>query len=269
MHKVDSAEYKQLVLNIFIKIDKLCRENGIEYCLFYGALLGAVRHGGYIPWDDDIDLIMRRTEYDKLRDLIVSDPDCGLNFIDISTNEKSIYTFAKVCDVRTKAVDKYFIDVDGYGAFVDIFPFDYLPEDEKARSRIMKHCAFLNRMSAIGSRKRPDGSLHGSKRIKGNIAYVFTRLIDSSTFVKRIDRIGREHSKEKTSYVGQIRDPREAYPVDWIFPTEEVQFEGHRFCGPREIDKCLAHKYGDYMKLPPEDKRIPHHVDCWFCADET
>ena len=128
MRKVESQEYKEIVLDIMKRIDKICEIERIEYCLFYGALLGAVRHGGFIPWDDDIDLIMLRSEYDRLRDAITAHPEYNLNFIDISTNSKTIYPFAKVCDVRTINFDEDFVDVDGYGAFVDIFPYDYLPD---------------------------------------------------------------------------------------------------------------------------------------------
>lgn len=268
MRRVDSAEYKQLVLNNLVTIDRLCRENQIEYCLFYGALIGAVRHGGFIPWDDDIDLVMRREEYDKLRDVIIHSPDCGLNFIDITTDEKTIYSFAKVCDVRTRVTDLNFLDVEGYGAFVDIFPFDYLPEDPQKRYRKMKYCEFLNRLRAVGSRKKPAVDMRGIKRLKGNVAHAFTQLVNSPSFVKKIDKAGRESSKTQTDYVGIIRNPREVYPVNWIYPTKEIEFEGHYFYGPREVQKCLMQEYGDFMKLPPEDKRIPHYIECWYCTDD-
>lgn len=264
MKKVLAEEYKQIVLSILIRVDEICKKNNITYCVFYGALLGSVRHGGYIPWDDDIDIIMTRNDYNKLMVAILSNPQYGLNFIDIQTNSKTVYAFAKICDIKTKVIDRAFEDVEGYGAFVDVFPYDYLPNDSVKRKKVMYECYLLNRIRSIGSRKKPNNEYKGIKRIKANIAFILSHFINSSAIVKKIDNIGRMLSKETTNFIGIVRNPKEVYPVEWIFPTQNIIFEGHIFQGPKEIEKCLRHEYGDYMELPPENKRIPHAIDCWI-----
>ena len=265
MRKVTFDEYKRIVLDIFRRIDAICRKENIEYCLFYGALIGAVRHGGFIPWDDDIDLLMVRKEYDRLRDYIVTHPEYNLNFIDISTNPKTIYPFAKVCDVRTVDSDRDFIDVEGYGAFVDIFPYDYLPEDKKEREKLMRRGKRLNRLTSISARKMPAArNISLKKRIRGFAAFGISQILRPSSFVKKIDALGRKSNETRTRLIGTVRNPKNVFPVDWIFPSGKVMFEGYEFSCPRDIDRCLTKRYGDYMTLPPESERKSHAITCWI-----
>lgn len=257
-------EYKKIVLDILIRIDEICKKEGIQYCLFYGALIGAVRHGGYIPWDDDIDLLMQRVEYDKLRDAIVAHPEYNLNFIDIKTNPKTIYPFAKVCDVRTIDLDDDFVDVEGYGAFVDIFPYDYLPEDEDKRNRLLQQGKRLNRLRSVSARKKPSAEKSFVKKVRGYIAYGLTHVLSSSYFCKKIDNLGRKSNEKPTGLIGTVRNPKNVYPVEWVFPTGTIKFEGHTFACPHEVDKLLTKRYGDYMTLPPESERKSHAITCYI-----
>ena len=97
MKRLSVEEYKQIEIEILIKVDKICRENNINYFLFAGTLIGAVRHKGFIPWDDDIDISMLRSDYDKLA-YIIQNNDYGLNFIRIEENPDTIYPYGKICD---------------------------------------------------------------------------------------------------------------------------------------------------------------------------
>lgn len=135
MRKLTVEEYKACVLNVLEKIDYVCRENGYTYMICYGTLLGAVRHKGFIPWDDDIDIVMPREDYYKLGSYIIEHPELELNYIDISNRNDTFYYCAKVCDSKTIVKEGRYRELKGYGAFVDIFPLDYLPEDKKERER--------------------------------------------------------------------------------------------------------------------------------------
>lgn len=269
MRRINHEEYKSIVLSILFRIDAICREHGINYLLFYGSLLGAVRHGGFIPWDDDIDLIMLRDDYDHLREVILAHPESGIRFIDIISHDHTIYPFAKVCDIRTKLNEVYFEDVEGYGAFVDIFPLDHLPEDDRTRTRVMKRCERLNRLRVVGSRAKPVSSMTGMKRIKGYAAYCFSQLVNSQAVVKKIDDIGRRLNEAPSSLVGLAEYLEEVYPLDWLFPAKEILFEGIPVMAPAKIDLCLRQEYGDYMQLPPENERVPHAIDCWIEEDSV
>ena len=103
MKRLTIEEYKNRILEIMLVIDRICRENGFRYSIVYGTLLGAIRHRGFIPWDDDIDIAMTRSTYARLKEYILAHPELGLNFIDISTQPDTIYMCGKVCDAALRS----------------------------------------------------------------------------------------------------------------------------------------------------------------------
>ena len=121
MRKLTLDEYKAVVRDVLFKIDDICRENGLTYFLDSGTLLGAVRHKGFIPWDDDIDIAMFREDYNRLAD-IIQNGHYGLNFLRIEECPDTIYPYGKICDTSTTLVEKNFRTPEGYGAFVDVSP---------------------------------------------------------------------------------------------------------------------------------------------------
>ena len=137
MRRITDEEYKQIVLDILLRIDHLCKHNNLRYMISYGTLLGAVRHQGFIPWDDDIDIVMPRKDYDLLCK-VVNKSDCNLRFLCPETSEDTIYPYGKICDIRTKLKESNFIEVEGYGAYVDVFPLDYLPDSDKEEMKLYK-----------------------------------------------------------------------------------------------------------------------------------
>ena len=141
MRKLTLDEYKAVVRDVLFKIDDICRQNGLTYYLHAGTLLGAVRHKGYIPWDDDVDIAMYRPDYDRLAQ-IIGGGCSGLNFLRIEETPDTIYAYGKVCDTSTRLLEKNFRVPEGYGAFVDVFPLDYAPDDPREQERL---CAKFER----------------------------------------------------------------------------------------------------------------------------
>ena len=265
MRRVEIEEYKHIVLSILSKVDRICRENNITYSLAYGTLLGAIRHNGFIPWDDDADIVIYREEYIKLRE-IINQGDYGIRFIDITTEKSTIYPFGKICDVHTHLKEKNFRQVKDYGAFVDVFPLDFLPNDEKTRKRICKK--HRRRMILLTHSVRTGYEKSSSRvtTIKRCVAYHSCRFVNSRKLIERMERDFLKMDENQTNYVG--------IPWAWNGYTFESSvfrnlvdhsFENLKLYIPKDYDYVLRWRYGDYMTLPPEDERVNlHQLECYI-----
>ena len=129
MKKVSMKEVQQISVDLLVYIDELCRDNNINYSIFYGSLIGVERHGGYIPWDDDLDIVLLRPEYEKLLDLLSKQQLYTL--LSPHTTENYRYEFAKLVDPRTCAISRQYYGSESskLGVYVDIFPLDGFPTD--------------------------------------------------------------------------------------------------------------------------------------------
>lgn len=259
--KIELQEYKEIILNILIKIDNICRENNITYFLDSGTLLGAVRHQGFIPWDDDVDVAMFRADYDKLAG-IIQHGDYGLNFIRIEENPDTIYPYGKICDTNTRIIEHNFKSVEGYGAFVDVFPLDYMPNSEKERARLQKK--YLNFVKLIehsartGYEKTPDIITN----IKRLAAFWLGKAFNVHKLVRKINDIFIAMNAQETEYIGLPWYI--SYPVQYYSETVTLPFEQHEFSVPKNYNEVLRLGYGDYMQLPPESERvIKHSLECY------
>ena len=186
---------KKVELDILICFDRICRENSLRYSLAYGSLLGAVRHKGFIPWDDDIDVIMPRADYEKLLKL----DNIGENMkIFHFRNSDYFYPFAKMCDIRYKLFESYRPE-KCLGPYIDIFPLDYLPDDKRKRDKIVKSAkknakimfAVTNSYNAVYKDKK--------SRNRKKIFYFFQRFFINK-YIKR--RFLLNYEKKYTKFSG-------------------------------------------------------------------
>lgn len=261
MKRLSVEEYKQIEIEILIKVDKICRENNINYFLFAGTLIGAVRHKGFIPWDDDIDISMLRSDYDKLA-YIIQNNDYGLNFIRIEENPDTIYPYGKICDKSTVINEHNFKSVEGYGVFIDVFPFDYLPESEDERKRLKKKYFRLYQLLTHSSRTgfvKTDSAITNIKRA---CALYLSKLFSTKRLITKMNADFIKLNDHKSSLVGLAW--AFAWPLKDYLETSEVIFEGHKFYAPLNPDEVLTIHFGDYMKLPPENERVlKHTLECY------
>lgn len=263
MRELSGEEYKQIVIEILDRIDNICKKHRIGYSLAYGTLLGAIRHNGFIPWDDDADILMMREEYDKLREIINSG-DYGLKFIDYKSDSDTIYPFGKICDLRTHVQEQNFIHVKDYGAFVDVFPLDYLPEDETKRTA---YCRKYRRMELIITHATRTGFVKSNsiiENIKKTLAFHMCHFINYQKMIKRMQDAFISNNKHPTSIVGVpwCRGGI-SFPVEYFTNLQTHLFEGREFLIPVKYDNILKTQYGDYMKLPPEKDQVnPHNLIC-------
>ena len=265
MRRISIEEYKAIIVQVLVKIDTICREHGINYSLAYGSLIGAIRHNGFIPWDDDADIVMLRDDYIRLREA-VNNGDYGIRFIDINTDPNTIYPFGKVCDNNTILKEKNFKQISDYGVFVDIFPLDYLPEDENDRAKYCKRQRRIEKIVTHSSRTGYEKTGSITRNFLRFIAYHFCHLFNTGKMVKRMEEEYMNRNKTPTGIVGVPWGVGGiGYPIDYFEELEEHDFEGHQFFIPSHYDEVLRERYGDYMQLPPESERISlHQVDCYL-----
>ena len=262
---IDLEELKKIELNLMVEIDKICRENGFRYSLGGGSLLGAVRHKGFIPWDDDMDIMMPRPDYNALIEYCLThDVPFGIKCWE---NDRSyIDLSAKVYDKRTIQDYENIYDNTGdtLGVSIDIFPVEGLGNTYKKALKAYNSTKFKRSLLIAAQWER----FFRSKTRPWYVEpirfafFIMSRfVIKQKTFekiLKKYEKIDFNSSKYAAA-VGGAYGTKEVLPSDVFAQTEEMQFEDKLFMGITAYDEYMGSIYGDYMKLPPEEKRVSHH----------
>ncbi len=252
-------------LKILKKIDEVCQKNNINYALTAGTAIGAVRHGGFIPWDDDIDVVMLQKDYDRF--LEIGQKELGEDyFLQTPQTDKNYITyFAKVRANNTEFREDYLKKVDmHHGIYVDIFPMYNLPSDKEER---IKHLNTCNKYYKIyRMKKSPDTNQMNVNRFKyivksltkKFVAYVVFAPLTINFLQKKLDNLYHKYDDLKNvDYVGWNTEDY-SVPFSWVEPYKKMKFENEEFYCFKETEKYLELAYGDYMTLPPVEKRVNH-----------
>lgn len=243
---------QERMLELLCEIDRICKKHGIRYWLSSGTLIGAVRHGGFIPWDDDLDIEMMREDYDRLMDILPTELPSTMALQNHRTDHTYFFFYAKVRDRRSLLSEGNNYDRmwKEQGIYIDIFPLEYQPISihkisEKTAGhmyKIWRTCTDDN----LGIRKVMR-LFHFNRRF----VFPLLRLLCS---ISGTDVI--------TSGMGiPYHNPRFAKD---IFPLATLKFEGREFPVPHNYDHMLRLMYGDYMQLPPEERITTHCVRLEF-----
>ena len=261
--KMSLEESKQIMFEILCTFDKFCKNNGLMYSLSEGTLLGAVRHKGFIPWDDDIDIVMPRKDYELF---IQQFRDARYKVIKAEKNSKFCFFMSRLTDTKTRldfgaGSEGRASFYDG-GVWIDINPLDYCPDDEanfKKYERRVRLCWKLYRM------KTRTQWLKESSYAR-NFAWLFLKIllfpvlaswIRSYTF-----KTATQYNNEKSAKMGwwdPVSNRFWAFPASYFDEFISIEFEGRLFPAISQFDKCLQMEYGNYMELPPIEQRIPTH----------
>ena len=248
-------------LEILDEFVRICEKRRLRYYIAGGTLLGAVRHGGFIPWDDDIDVEMPRRDYELFAKYCAEDLSEDYFYQTPDTDPHYFLTYAKLRKNNTFFYEQRFKDSKfRKGIFIDIFPLDYA----------MKPCAaerFLFDLMAVGNRRGQVDSGEKYvpyKKIRGRLCYALYKLFSPKGAVrlrKTLTGISARLSRKKyyASYSGAYGYSGEIFCADWYSPTERIEFEGRSCNAPSNADMVLTTLYGkDYMKIPPESERRIH-----------
>lgn len=264
----EMKKLQSYILEIMIVVDEFCRQHDITYYLGEGTLLGAVRDGGFIPWDDDADIVMPREDYEKFLKLAADGLKDGYQLDCLATNPKHWSIPSTVQITRQTEFEKeMFKDVAlNCGPNIDIFPLDYSPNgfnrSLKIRSRIIR---MLKRALWLKT------GIHNKSKYKSRKRkfrqYYPSRIISAFSSVKglhkTINRLMLKTNDTKNEYLVNFASlynvRRETFKKEWFGTPVEIEFEGHQFYAPSNSDKVLETLYKDYMILPPVEKRKSKH----------
>lgn len=258
--KISLEKIKEIQLEILKYIKGICEEHNIKYFLCGGTLLGAVRHKGFIPWDDDIDILLPRNDYMRLISLLKD----GDKYRCLSSyyNSDYYYSFAKVVDTDTVLIEREEYPIKDLGVFIDIFPIDGLPENKKElKTQFNRVLKYRNRLYFSLMVK----CLPASVKWKYGFKYMYwflMKIIGWKRWLKIIERLGTMYKyadSDKVACIVSGYGLKEIMNKSVFEKVIFLEFEGEKFPAPIGYNEYLTSLYGDYMKLPPIEKRVSHH----------
>lgn len=256
------SEHQQYLLQVLNAFDAFCSKNGIQYFACYGTLIGAIRHGGFIPWDDDLDVVMKREDYDR--------------FVSLRNHVGEGYRIATYQDGESPYPFAKFYSTEGtiweypqfsfiIGPWVDVFPLDKCPNGAKdMKTQELFHSAMWKYRKALAY---SPWSEIGRDLIRGRLksfAIKMVKKIRYSPFKQRYIEQARMTENNLRSLTGNeygdysMPVVNEVFPPEWLHKAIRVPFEETTILIPEKYDAVLSYLYGDYMKLPPEEKRKGH-----------
>ena len=260
-NEVTIEQQRHIQIDILKSIDSFCRDNKIEYSLAFGTLLGAVRHKGFIPWDDDVDIMMTRENYEKFRDIYSSK---RYPLEDLKNDDSHPVSMGKIYDSQTYFYSRGTMKRK-YGLFVDIFPFDVIPENEAVRERWLKD---VRRFVSYNNCKNNTIS-YSLKRHKliTKLYGCFVKLFFCRRYIhRRLEELYVMYKNDNSAFLGvpavmvmSKEYMKKMFPKTIFDEYTLLEFEGEKFPCIKRYDEFLTIFYGEYMKLPPVEKRVGKH----------
>lgn len=260
-------EIQKCALDVLSKFDEICIENGFKYWLSFGTLIGAIRHNGFIPWDDDIDVMMPRKDFDKFIQFAKENEKALYPFRlhDRSNTQNYWYGIPRFSNMEYKYVvdDKYEKPFD-IGVFIDIYPMDNYGDSIEEAEILFNHCKKLNRQYDWYINSVSQGNIF--RTIIKKILHIYMRVTKSSSYSQEIDNEIRSfilnNSSDDNRYCGHVAFAQKLgrYDKQVIQDMKVIRhvFEDREFNIPENYQHVLK-GYGDFMQFPPESERHPTH----------
>lgn len=255
---------KETELEILKVVDKFCKENNIKYSLAYGTLLGAVRHKGFIPWDDDIDIFMLREDYERFIDLWLNNPVDGYILENKRTNPYFDQCFTKIRkDHTTYLQESRYGDRDEKeakfhtGIFIDVFPLDKVA-DNSLQQKLQKIYAMMYFLYTRGFAFERGSSIVkiGCKLLLGVVPK--NKYLDTALkFEKKLKKYN--NTNNNLICFDTMEDLSRNFDSEMMNEVVDIEFENAKFKAVKDYKGFLTEQYGDYMQLPPEEERVWYH----------
>ena len=256
----DVSEIQQMELGIMEYIHEVCQKIGAKYFLAYGSLIGAVRHKGFIPWDDDMDICMLREDYEKLQDYLIANPDERYEVMSYKNNLNYVYPFMKVQDNHTYLLEEDVRIDSNMGIYVDIFPVDGYEDDADFKNKMTK--LIKKRQLSCYTFKGITNTKSLLNSLIRYISVVVFYFTNTNKYVEQIDELAKTRAVadyEQVDYLIYKDMNKPVWKREWLEQVIVGTFEGKKFMIPKHYHEILTSDYGDYMQLPPLEQRVSHH----------
>lgn len=265
---IDIKKVQKAELDILLEFHRICKKNNIQYQLFAGTLIGAIRHKGFIPWDDDIDVSMLRSEYDKFLNVVEDELKEEYFFQSFETDENYMNKFAKIRKNGTVFKEELVSDLDmHHGVYIDIFAFDNIDlKSSRGRHQIWM-LRTIDSFFKYRIKSRYEKLEDGFEKTKAKFKYKLIKILPISKV--KVENwtlsIMTKFNNVKTEYVADLANPSPGVLENFMMrrtileDSIDWEFEGYKFPVARAYDEVLTRAYGDYMQQPDEENRVSHH----------
>ena len=256
----DIREIQQMELGIMEYIHEVCQKIGVKYFLAYGSLIGAVRHKGFIPWDDDMDICMLREDYEKLQDYLIANPDERYEVMSYKNNLNYVYPFMKVQDNHTYLLEEDVRIDSNMGIYVDIFPVDGYENDANFKNKMTK--LIKKRQLSCYTFKGITNTKSVLNSLIRYISVIIFYFTNTNKYVAQIEELAKSRKVsdyEEVDYLIYKDMNKPVWRREWLEQVTTGTFEGKEFMIPKNYHEILTSDYGDYMQLPPVEQRVSHH----------
>lgn len=259
------SELHAVQLELMEELRRLCEKHSLKFFALYGTLLGAVRHRGFIPWDDDLDLGMVRTDYEKLLEVTRTELSDRYFFQSVNSDDDYYSPLGKlrkngtVFNERTSGTGR-----QHRGIFIDLFPLDAKPRHtagqliQRGSTYVLKRLLMIKGGYEIGFGRR------GVRRMIRMLAALVSRITSRNWLSKSLDRqmtrFAEDRPRKYVSIAGPYSYDRQTIEAEWVNDLVEIRFENTTIPAFRQAHQYLTRMYGDYMELPPSSEQVGHHT---------
>lgn len=256
MREVTFEESRKIQLDILVYLDDYCKKNGFNYSLGEGTLIGAIRHKGFIPWDDDIDLLMPREDYDRF----IKTYKGKYRLVSLETEKRWRSCYSRLTDERTLVKFRN-PNLNYHGIWISVFPIDSFPDNDSEWEKMKKKIGIYMKMAYTKECYWSD-EVPLKRNLVRFLAKMMLSPISFNFIGKRLESFLKHYDKQSTKRKGLLACLWDDY---WVCDAkafdgyDEAMFEGHYFPVIKGYDTYLTCQYGDYMTLPPEEERVPRH----------
>lgn len=255
MATYDIKELQMHILQNLLVFDKICREHNLHYYILFGTMLGAVRHKGFIPWDDDIDVGLPRPEYELFRQHASEWIPAKYEFICYENDPNYMSGFGKIQDAETTLIERKHIGYIG-GVYIDVFPIDGISSNPLMQ-RIQYYRYTYHRQLLYHIHRDPYKHGHG---IRSWFPLLVQKLYSADKLQKSFRKVMTKYDYDKSEYVSQLNDGMTSVmPKSVLGTPTPVEFEGYTVMGVEHSDEYLTREFGDYMQIPKPEDRISHN----------